>query len=97
MKIVLGAGGTAGHVFPALAVARTLAERHDADVRFVGTERGLEATLVPAAGFPFHPVEARPFVRTLSPAALRAPFALLRSVRRCRELVTDAWRMRAPS
>jgi UDP-N-acetylglucosamine--N-acetylmuramyl-(pentapeptide) pyrophosphoryl-undecaprenol N-acetylglucosamine transferase len=89
MKVVIGAGGTAGHVFPALAVARVLAERHDADVRFVGTERGLEATLVPAAGFPFTAVEAQPFVRTLSPVALRAPFALLRSVRRCRGVVAE--------
>ena len=53
VKVVIGGGGTAGHVFPALAVARTLAEEHGADVQFVGTERGLEATLVPRAGFPF--------------------------------------------
>jgi UDP-N-acetylglucosamine--N-acetylmuramyl-(pentapeptide) pyrophosphoryl-undecaprenol N-acetylglucosamine transferase len=90
MRIVIGAGGTAGHVFPALAVARVLAEGHGADVRFVGTERGLEATLVPGLGFSYTAVEARPFVRTFSPAALRAPFALLRSVRRCRGLVADA-------
>jgi UDP-N-acetylglucosamine--N-acetylmuramyl-(pentapeptide) pyrophosphoryl-undecaprenol N-acetylglucosamine transferase len=90
MRIVIGAGGTAGHVFPALAVARVLAERHGADVRFVGTERGLEATLVPAAGFSFQSVEAQPFVRTLSPAALRAPFALMRSVGRCRGIVAEA-------
>jgi UDP-N-acetylglucosamine--N-acetylmuramyl-(pentapeptide) pyrophosphoryl-undecaprenol N-acetylglucosamine transferase len=90
MRIVIGAGGTAGHVFPALAVARVLAEGNGADVRFVGTERGLEATLVPAVGLPFTAVEARPFVRTLSPAALRGPFALLRSVRRCRGVVADA-------
>ena len=89
MKVVIGGGGTAGHVFPALAVARTLAERHGADVRFVGTARGLEAALVPAAGFEFTAVEARPFVRKLSLAALRAPIAVLRSVRRCREIVRD--------
>jgi UDP-N-acetylglucosamine--N-acetylmuramyl-(pentapeptide) pyrophosphoryl-undecaprenol N-acetylglucosamine transferase len=89
-RIVIGGGGTAGHVFPALAVARVLADRHGADVRFVGTDRGLEATLVPAAGFPFTGVEARPFLRRVSPAALRAPFALLRSLRRCREVVAGA-------
>jgi UDP-N-acetylglucosamine--N-acetylmuramyl-(pentapeptide) pyrophosphoryl-undecaprenol N-acetylglucosamine transferase len=90
MKVVIGGGGTAGHVFPALAVARMLADRHGADVRFVGTERGLEATLVPAAGFAFTAVEARPFVRRVSPKALAAPVAVLRSVRRCRPLVREA-------
>jgi UDP-N-acetylglucosamine--N-acetylmuramyl-(pentapeptide) pyrophosphoryl-undecaprenol N-acetylglucosamine transferase len=89
LRVVIAGGGTAGHVFPALAVAGALAE-HGADVRFVGTERGLEASLVPAAGFPFTAVEARPFVRKASPAALRAPIAILRSVRRCRPLVESA-------
>ena len=87
---MIGGGGTAGHVFPALAVARTLAEEHGADVQFVGTERGLEATLVPLAGFPFTAVESRPLVRKMSPAALRAPVAVLRSVGRCRAMVEDA-------
>ncbi|MFN2543124.1 MAG: undecaprenyldiphospho-muramoylpentapeptide beta-N-acetylglucosaminyltransferase [Actinomycetota bacterium] len=88
--MVIGGGGTAGHVFPALAVARALADRHHADVRFIGTDRGLEATAVPAAGFAFVAVESRPFVRKLSPGALAAPVALLRSVRVCRPLVNDA-------
>ena len=51
--IVIAGGGTAGHVMPALAVARALVARgHDpATIRFVGSRRGLEAQLVPAAGF----------------------------------------------
>jgi len=83
-------GGTAGHVFPALAFARRLVDDHGADVRFVGTGAGVEAKLVPAAGFPFVEVEARPFTRGLSLGLLRAPFTLLRSIRRCRPLVRDA-------
>jgi UDP-N-acetylglucosamine--N-acetylmuramyl-(pentapeptide) pyrophosphoryl-undecaprenol N-acetylglucosamine transferase len=48
---VITGGGTGGHVVPGLAVARELASRRHS-VRFIGTERGLEAKLVPAAGFP---------------------------------------------
>ncbi|MEO8100467.1 MAG: undecaprenyldiphospho-muramoylpentapeptide beta-N-acetylglucosaminyltransferase [Acidobacteriota bacterium] len=48
---LMAGGGTGGHVIPALAVARELQARGHA-VRFIGTQRGLEATLVPAAGFP---------------------------------------------
>lgn len=45
-------GGSGGHVIPALAVARELVEKYAAQVRFIGTARGMETRLVPAAGFP---------------------------------------------
>jgi UDP-N-acetylglucosamine--N-acetylmuramyl-(pentapeptide) pyrophosphoryl-undecaprenol N-acetylglucosamine transferase len=48
---LMAGGGTGGHVIPALAVAREL-KRRGHDVFFVGTERGVEARLAPAAGFP---------------------------------------------
>lgn len=47
----MAGGGTGGHVIPALAIARQLRERNGAEVRFVGTSRGLETRLVPEAGF----------------------------------------------
>jgi UDP-N-acetylglucosamine--N-acetylmuramyl-(pentapeptide) pyrophosphoryl-undecaprenol N-acetylglucosamine transferase len=56
-------------------------------VAFIGTELGLEASLVPAAGFEFHPVPARPLVRKASPAALRAPAVALRATRAARKVV----------
>jgi UDP-N-acetylglucosamine--N-acetylmuramyl-(pentapeptide) pyrophosphoryl-undecaprenol N-acetylglucosamine transferase len=49
-RIVIMAGGTGGHVFPALAVAHELKAR-GAEVSWLGTRRGLEADVVPAAGF----------------------------------------------
>jgi UDP-N-acetylglucosamine--N-acetylmuramyl-(pentapeptide) pyrophosphoryl-undecaprenol N-acetylglucosamine transferase len=88
-SVVIAAGGTAGHVFPGLALARVLRDRGQV-VAFVGTSRGLEATLVPQAGFDFHPVEARPLVRRVSMAALRAPFVALASVKACRPIVRGA-------
>ncbi len=87
MKVLIAGGGTAGHVLPALAVARRLADGHGAEVRFAGTTAGQEATLIPAAGFGFAAVEARPLERKLSVRAATAPVAALRSVPRCRPLV----------
>ena len=52
MRVLIAGGGTGGHVIPALAIARELRDRHRAEVRFVGTARGLETKLVPEAGFP---------------------------------------------
>ncbi|HEX6262049.1 MAG TPA: undecaprenyldiphospho-muramoylpentapeptide beta-N-acetylglucosaminyltransferase [Actinomycetota bacterium] len=90
MRVVLAAGGTAGHIFPGLALARRLRDDHGAQVLFVGREGGQEATLVPEAGFRLATVESRPFVRRLSPAALAGPVAALRASRRAREIVRAA-------
>jgi UDP-N-acetylglucosamine--N-acetylmuramyl-(pentapeptide) pyrophosphoryl-undecaprenol N-acetylglucosamine transferase len=49
---LIAGGGTGGHVIPALAIARELRDAHGAEVRFVGTARGLETRLVPEGGFP---------------------------------------------
>lgn len=82
MKAVIAGGGTAGHVFPALAVAEELRDR-GWDITFVGSPRGQEATLVPEAGFAFVPVAAEPAQTRWSP---RAPWALLLALRGARSL-----------
>ena len=87
--MVIGAGGTAGHVFPALATATSLRDRLGAEVRFVGREDGQEAALVPAAGFPLDTVEALPFTRTLSGQPIRAALVALRAAGRSREFMRD--------
>lgn len=52
MRVVIAGGGTGGHLYPGVAVARELLRRQpDAHVTFAGTARGLEATLVPKEGF----------------------------------------------
>ena len=52
LRVVMAAGGTGGHVYPGIAVARELtARRPDATVSFVGTARGIESSVVPREGF----------------------------------------------
>jgi len=61
LRLLVAAGGTGGHLYPAIAVAeriRDLAE--GAEVIFVGTSRGLESSIVPAAGFPLELTRAAP-------------------------------------
>ncbi|MEP4147312.1 MAG: undecaprenyldiphospho-muramoylpentapeptide beta-N-acetylglucosaminyltransferase [Halioglobus sp.] len=57
-RVLVMAGGTGGHVYPALAVATELRER-GYQVEWVGTRRGLEHRVVPAAGFPIHYLSVR--------------------------------------
>jgi UDP-N-acetylglucosamine--N-acetylmuramyl-(pentapeptide) pyrophosphoryl-undecaprenol N-acetylglucosamine transferase len=52
MKLLIAGGGTGGHLFPGMAVAEEFLSRHQSnEVLFVGTERGIEARAVPAAGY----------------------------------------------
>ncbi len=64
MKILIGGGGTGGHIYPALALARfAQAEDSAADILFVGTEKGLENRIVPSAGFQLKTIPVRGFQR----------------------------------
>src|SRR3954451_5684101 len=69
-RIAIAAGGTAGHVVPALAIAHALRGR-GAEVLFLGGERA-EAELVPAAGYPFHPLKVAGIDRRNPVKAARA-------------------------
>lgn len=89
MRIVIGGGGTAGHVLPSIAVADRLRDG-GASVEFVGSPDGPEASMVPAAGYRFHPVAAIPFRREISLRSTAAPFVALRSVGRARPIVRGA-------
>lgn len=86
MRVIMAGGGTAGHVFPAVAVAdRLRAAGHD--VRFVGSSEGQEAALVPAAGFPFVPVRVASAQTRLSLHTAKALWLSLAAARAVRPLV----------
>lgn len=68
MKIVFAAGGTGGHINPALSAAGEVQRRYpDAEILFIGTADHMEARLVPAAGFAFKTIEIAGFQRKPTP------------------------------
>jgi UDP-N-acetylglucosamine--N-acetylmuramyl-(pentapeptide) pyrophosphoryl-undecaprenol N-acetylglucosamine transferase len=77
--VLIMAGGTGGHVFPALAVARVLRER-SCRVVWLGTRQGIEARLVPAAGIPVEWVRVEGLRGKSIASWLAAPFRLLRAL-----------------
>lgn len=78
MRFLVTGGGTAGHVLPALAIARALRDRGH-DVHLVGSERGIEARLVPEAGFEQTLLPGRGIARRLTLANVAAAIGLLRA------------------
>jgi len=84
IRIVLAAGGTGGHIFPAIAVADEL-KRLGADVLFIGVGKDLEKKLIPAAGFrlesiPFVPVTGQGLAR-FGILVLKLPRALAQGIK----------------
>ncbi len=70
-RIMIAAGGTGGHINPALAVASEIRNRcPGAEIVFIGTADRMEAKLVPNAGFNFETIEIRGFKRSFSPKAI---------------------------
>ncbi|HNX28465.1 MAG TPA: undecaprenyldiphospho-muramoylpentapeptide beta-N-acetylglucosaminyltransferase [Syntrophomonadaceae bacterium] len=58
MKVIITGGGTGGHIYPALAIASELkARKPEAEILYVGTDKGMESTIVPKAGFNFKTVD----------------------------------------
>src|SRR6202045_5562064 len=80
MRAILAGGGTGGHVIPALAIANQLKKSYDAEVLFIGTARGLENRLVPAAGFPLQLVKVGALNRVSLATRLRTAFDLPRAI-----------------
>lgn len=85
MKILLAGGGTAGHIEPALAIARALKSSDpQCELLFLGSREGLESTLIPAAGFSLFYIPKVRVPRKISPALLLAPIQLVRAINECR-------------
>lgn len=94
MKILFAAGGTGGHINPALAVAQEIRSRFpDAEILFVGTKDKMEATLVPKAGFDFKTIDISGFQRSFAISDiifnLRTLKKLIFVTSRCKKIIAD--------
>ena len=78
LKVTIAAGGTAGHINPALALAEELRDRGHS-VSFVGQTAKLEGRLVPEAGFPLIPIHVQGFDRSRPWTAVQSLAMVLRA------------------
>ena len=80
MRAILAGGGTGGHVIPALAIANELKKTYDAELLFIGTARGIENRLVPAAGYPLQLVRVGALKNVSLMTRLKTAFDLPRAL-----------------
>ena len=89
MRAILAGGGTGGHVIPALAIAQQLQKDYAAEVLFIGTARGIENRLVPAAGFALKLVQVGALNRVNFKTRLKTVFDLPRAVWDSRRILSE--------
>ena len=88
MRAIITGGGTAGHINPALAIAACIKKyEKDSEILFIGTERGLEKTLVPKAGYEIKYIEVQGIARSLSPENIRTIKKAIKSYKESRKII----------
>lgn len=90
MKYVLTGGGTGGHIYPALAIAKEIQRQDkDAEILYIGTEKGLEADLVPKAGLKFKTVRVKGLPRKINKDFFKSIWELLNGLREANRIIKD--------
>jgi len=90
MKVLLTGGGTGGHINPALAIADIIKMNvPDAEIAFVGTERGMENRLIPKEGYPLYHIEIQGLRRSLSLSNVKTAYLVLTSPHKAKKIIRE--------
>ncbi|HEX8287994.1 MAG TPA: undecaprenyldiphospho-muramoylpentapeptide beta-N-acetylglucosaminyltransferase [Pyrinomonadaceae bacterium] len=90
MKVLIAAGGTGGHIYPGIAVAKEIVRRDEkSEVVFVGTSRGLETKIVPANGFRLSLINSAGLKNVGFIGKLKGLFILPKSFLEARRLIKE--------
>lgn len=88
INLVITGGGTAGHVYPAIAIARHFMKKDPTtNVIYIGAKGGAEEKIVPREGFAFETIEVKGFKRKITPENIVRAFMAANSLRKCRKIL----------
>ena len=88
MKVIISAGGTGGHIYPALAIANKIKERNkDAEILYIGTKNRMEKDIVPKAGFKFVGLKIEGLRRSLSLRNIKSAFLFINATFKCKKII----------
>ena len=90
LKIIISGGGTGGHIFPAISIAKSLEKiRPDIDILFVGSNGGMEMEKVPSFGYKIKGLEISGLSRSSIVKNISLPMKILKSVNRSKEIIDE--------
>lgn len=90
MRVLLTGGGTAGHINPAIAIANYIKEKEEgSEFLFVGTQHGLEKTLVPKCGYDIKFIDVMGLRRSLSAENIKVFINYIKSMSRARQIIKE--------
>lgn len=89
MRIVVSAGGTGGHIYPALAIVDKLKKEYkDLEVLYIGTKNRMESEIIPKRGIPYEGIEIYGFSKNIL-KDIKNVFCISKSYNKCLELIKD--------
>lgn len=90
MRVLFSGGGTGGHINPALAMADIIKMNvPDVEIAFVGTPKGMENSLIPAAGYKLYHVEIEGIRRSFSPSNIKAAYLAFTSPAKAKKIIKE--------
>ena len=90
MRVVISAGGTGGHIYPALAIINKIKEEEpNSEFLYIGTHNRMEHDLVPSLDIPYEAIEITGFARKINLENFKTVFRFLKARKRCLKLIAD--------
>ena len=90
MRVVITGGGTGGHIYPALAIAHQLKDKHnDLEILYIGSQKGLERQIVSQAGLPYQFIDVEGLKRQFSIKAVKTAWLALSSILKARKILAQ--------
>ena len=87
MKVLVSGGGTAGHINPAIAIAKRLKREYNAQILFIGREKGMEDDLVRKEGFDIEYIEVEGLIRSLSPKNIKVLIKYITAIQKAKKII----------
>lgn len=89
MKVLVSGGGTAGHINPAIAIAKRMKREYNAEILFIGRESGMERTLVTKEGFDIKFIEVEGLIRKLTLKNIKVLFKYLGAIKKSKKIIKE--------
>jgi len=88
MRVLITGGGTGGHIYPDISIAKKLKQEFkDIDILYIGTNKGLERELVPKEGINFKTITVTGFQRKISPELIKTINNLIKGLKQSRQII----------